>query len=238
MTSKDQNTEEIIKQSARKVFHREGFSGARMQEIADEAGINKMMLHYYFRSKQHLFDVIFEEDYSTLMAPLAVNLRNPKLHVEEQIIRFVRGYHDTMINHPRLPLFLVHEFAKNPHKVLEMAQKAIPVSKSDEPAHPTLSATTYMDQIEEGKARGHYNDVDARQHAVSMLGMCTHAFISRISVQTAYEMTDEQYMKFLEERKEEVIDHTFRILMKPDYYEKWKKKYQKERQKEKEKTST
>jgi TetR/AcrR family transcriptional regulator len=234
MTNKDHNTEEVIKEAARIVFQREGFSGARMQEIADEAGINKMMLHYYFRSKQHLFDVIFEEDYSTLMAPLAVLLRDPELHVEEQIIRFVRGYHETMIEHPRLPLFLVHEFAKNPHKVLEMAQKAIPVSKSDEPAHPNLSATTFMDQIEEGRHRGHYHDVDARQLAVSMLGMCTHAFISRISVQTAYEMTDEQYMKFLEERKEHVIEHTFRILMKPDYYKKWCKKYQKE----KENTST
>ena len=234
MTNKDHNTEEVIKEAARIVFQREGFSGARMQEIADEAGINKMMLHYYFRSKQHLFDVIFEEDYSTLMAPLAVLLRDPELHVEEQIIRFVRGYHETMIEHPRLPLFLVHEFAKNPHKVLEMAQKAIPVSKSDEPAHPNLSATTFMDQIEEGRHRGHYHDVDARQLAVSMLGMCTHAFISRISVQTAYEMTDEQYMKFLEERKEHVIEHTFRILMKPDYYKKWCIKYQKE----KENTST
>lgn len=225
MTKKDSNTEETIKEAARNVFQREGFAGARMQEIADEAGINKMMLHYYFRSKQHLFDVIFEEDYSTLMAPLAVILRNPDLHVEEQIVTFVRGYHETMIDHPRLPLFLVHEFAKNPHKVLEMTQKAIPVSKSEEPAHPRLSATTFMDQVEEGKARGHYNDdVDARQLAVSMLGMCTHAFISRISVQTAYEMTDEQYLKFLDERKGHVIDHTFRIIMKPDYYKKWKKK--------------
>ena len=223
MINKDSNTEEIIKEAARNVFQREGFAGARMQAIADEAGINKMMLHYYFRSKQHLFDVIFEEDYSTLMAPLAVILRNPELHVEEQIVTFVRGYHDTMTEHPRLPLFLVHEFAKNPHKVLEMAQKAIPVSKSDEPAHPRLSATTFMDQVEEGMAKGHYNDLDARQLAVSMLGMCTHAFISRISVQTAYEMTDGQYLKFLDERKEHVIDHTFRILMKPDYYKKWKK---------------
>lgn len=238
MTNKDSSTEEIIKEAARNVFQRQGFSGARMQEIADEAGINKMMLHYYFRSKQHLFDVIFEEDYSNLMAPLAVILRNPELHVEQQIIRFVRGYHETMIEHPRLPLFLIHEFAKNPHKVLEMAQKAIPVSKSEEPAHPQLSATTFMDQIEEGKALGRYNDVDARQLAVSMLGMCTHAFISRISVRTAYEMTDEQYVKFLHERKEHVIDHTFRILMKPDYYGKWKKKYQKEYQKEKDNTST
>ncbi len=229
MTEKDKSTEQIIKEAARIVFQREGFSGARMQAIADEAGINKMMLHYYFRSKQHLFDVIFEEDYTNLMAPLAVILRNPELHVEEQIITFCRRYHETMIEHPRLPLFLIHEFAKNPHRILELAQKAIPVSKSDEPAHPQLSATTFMDQIGDGIEKGHYNDIDPRQLAVSMLGMCTHAFISRISVQTAYEMSDDEYLKFLDERKEQVIDHTFRILMKPDYYQNWKKQYQKKK---------
>ncbi|MDG5767596.1 TetR/AcrR family transcriptional regulator [Balneolales bacterium ANBcel1] len=230
MSEVEKNTEQAIKEAARKIFQIDGYAGARMQAIADEAGINKMMLHYYFRSKQHLFDVIFEEDYTTLMAPLAVILRNPELHVEDQIITFVRRYHDTMITHPRLPLFVVHEFSKNPHKVLEMAQKSIPVSKSEEPGHPGLSATTFMDQIDEGKARGHYHpDVDAGQLAVSMLGMCTYAFISRISVQTAYELTDEQYDKFLEERKEHVIDHTFRILMTTDYYEQWKEKNQKEK---------
>ena len=58
----DKNTTELqIKEAAKKVFLKRGFGGARMQEIADEAGINKAMLHYYFRSKKKLFEVIFNE---------------------------------------------------------------------------------------------------------------------------------------------------------------------------------
>src|SRR5262245_51487236 len=56
---KDQPTEERIITAARKVFLSKGLAGARMQDIADEAGINKALLHYYFRSKEKLFDMIF-----------------------------------------------------------------------------------------------------------------------------------------------------------------------------------
>ena len=52
---KEQNTEERILSAAKKIFLREGMAGARMQDIADEAGINKAMLHYYFRNNEKLF---------------------------------------------------------------------------------------------------------------------------------------------------------------------------------------
>ncbi|MFW6157387.1 MAG: TetR/AcrR family transcriptional regulator, partial [Balneolaceae bacterium] len=58
---KDQETEAQIFEAAQKVFQRNGYAGARMQEIADEAGINKSMLHYYYRSKEKLFQAIFRE---------------------------------------------------------------------------------------------------------------------------------------------------------------------------------
>ena len=59
-TKKD-NTEEKILNAAQTVFIHKGMDGARMQEIADEAGINKALLHYYFRTKQKLFDAIFND---------------------------------------------------------------------------------------------------------------------------------------------------------------------------------
>src|SRR5690349_8657956 len=58
---KDHNTEKKILEAARKVFLAQGMAGARMQDIADKAGINKAMLHYYFRSKDKLFEMIFKE---------------------------------------------------------------------------------------------------------------------------------------------------------------------------------
>ena len=54
-------TEKIIIKAAHEVFIEKGLQGARMQEIADRAGINKALLHYYFRSKDKLFDAVFQD---------------------------------------------------------------------------------------------------------------------------------------------------------------------------------
>ena len=51
----DIGTEQKILLAARKIFFQKGLAGARMQDIANEAGINKAILHYYFRSKDQLF---------------------------------------------------------------------------------------------------------------------------------------------------------------------------------------
>ena len=59
-------TEEKIFNAARIVFQKKGFAGARMQEIADEAGINKAMLHYCFKNKQLLFEAVFMNAFSQL----------------------------------------------------------------------------------------------------------------------------------------------------------------------------
>nr|MBP6793720.1 helix-turn-helix transcriptional regulator [Saprospiraceae bacterium] len=58
------DTEIRIIAAAERIFLLKGLDGARMQDIADEASINKAMLHYYFRNKQQLFDIILDDKIS------------------------------------------------------------------------------------------------------------------------------------------------------------------------------
>ena len=67
MVKTPENTEEKIIRAARKVFIQKGMDGARMQGIADEAGINKSLLHYYFRSKDKLFSRVFSEAFNDII---------------------------------------------------------------------------------------------------------------------------------------------------------------------------
>ena len=59
---KDHNAEERILAAAKKVFTTKGMAGARMQDIADEAVINKALVHYYFRDKDKMFEVVFRAE--------------------------------------------------------------------------------------------------------------------------------------------------------------------------------
>ena len=67
MSAEQLTSEQKILDAAKRVFETKGYTGARMQEIADEAGISKAALHYYFRSKEKLFDRIFEDTISAFL---------------------------------------------------------------------------------------------------------------------------------------------------------------------------
>ena len=92
MTEHHKDTEQLILSAARKVFIEKGLDGARMQEIADEAGINKALLHYYFRSKEKLFSMIFQEEMSKFFPRMVMLLSSADISIEEKIRGFVNNY--------------------------------------------------------------------------------------------------------------------------------------------------
>src|SRR6185436_16021584 len=85
----DGTTEQRILDAAHAVFIRRGTAGARMQEIAEEAGVNKALLHYYFRSKERLAEAVFRRVALQLFPPLIGVLSSPDLSIEEKVARVI-----------------------------------------------------------------------------------------------------------------------------------------------------
>ena len=111
--SKDSSTEEKILSAAKKIFVANGMMGARMQDIADEAGINKALLHYYFRNKEQLFDVIFMSAARQLF-PKIRQIFESDAPLFEIIEKFCADYIDIISENPYLPLFVFNEIHRNP----------------------------------------------------------------------------------------------------------------------------
>src|SRR6478736_10462542 len=86
--SRDRDTEQRILDAAHVVFIRRGTAGARMQEIAEEAGVNQALLHYYFRSKERLAQAVFQQLASRLFPALIQTLASD-LSLDEKIDRLV-----------------------------------------------------------------------------------------------------------------------------------------------------
>ena len=112
MTAKGISTEENILNVAREVFMRNGYSGTTMQQIADEAGINKSLLHYYYRSKEKLFGQIFAEVFSQFIPELGKIFMTDK-SLEEKIRAFVDSYIEGFIRNPLIPIFVMQELSTN-----------------------------------------------------------------------------------------------------------------------------
>src|ERR1700744_5511642 len=115
-------TESQIFDAALKVFQKKGLSGARMQEIADEAGINKSMLHYYFRSKEQLFSQIFLQSFKRFTGSV-LPLLNDTNTWEEKIPTIIEHYANVMQNNPDLAMFVINELRQNTQGFIEIFQQ-------------------------------------------------------------------------------------------------------------------
>src|SRR5690606_5270048 len=108
----DTTTEAKLLAAAKKVFTTKGLAGARMQDIADEDGVNKAMLHYYFRDKDKLFEMIFLEEAEKFFPKINIIFES-EVTLFEKIEQFVNEYIDEMLEIPYLPWFILNELNRD-----------------------------------------------------------------------------------------------------------------------------
>lgn len=106
-------TREKIFTAASEVFEEKGYAAARMQEIADRAGINKALLHYYFATKDQLFMTVFHVLLRKMFEKI-ISIFAEDLSFREKIRRFLDEHIEFLIKNPKLPLFLLNEISRNP----------------------------------------------------------------------------------------------------------------------------
>lgn len=113
-------TEEKIFKAASEVFEEKGMTGTRMQDIASRAGINKALLHYYFRTKEKLFLAVFNKLAEKMFAKFAVILEDD-VPVKEKVEYFFAEHISFLQKNPKLPVFILVETGRNPeliHKII------------------------------------------------------------------------------------------------------------------------
>src|ERR1035438_8897932 len=123
MAELDNTTEKKILDAAKIVFLEKGFDGARMQEIADKAKINKALVHYYFRSKDKLFDAIFQEAFQQFLPKVAEVMMTEK-PLFEKIEFFIDTYITMLSKNPHLPGFVMHEINRNPGRIVNIIKSS------------------------------------------------------------------------------------------------------------------
>ncbi len=193
------STEEIILVAARSVFIQKGFSGARMQEIADEAGINKALLHYYFRSKDHLFEAVFAQAISSFL-PVVKSVLESDLPLKIKIIKFVETYIDILLANPHIPGFVIQELNNNPGRFVDKF-KAM-----------GLDPTIIIKQVIEEEELGMIRAVNPEHFMVNLLSMCIFPFVAKPIIKGVLRKDEDQYYLFLKERKEQIIEFVMNSL--------------------------
>lgn len=194
------DTENKIKEVAKRLFIERGFEATKTREIAKEAGVNIALLNYYFRSKEKLFEKIFEESVNRYLHIL-VSILNEDLPLETKIRKFVNNYIDAIKEEPHLTLFVLSEMRYRKSTVMERI--FVPEIKSTQ---------TLKQQLESEAAAGNIRPMNHQQFELCIASMVSFPFIAKPITMAIGEMNESDFDRFIEDRKTIIADMMWAYL--------------------------
>ncbi|MGZ3883756.1 MAG: TetR/AcrR family transcriptional regulator [Bacteroidia bacterium] len=197
MTSATNDSEKKILDAAKTVFEEFGFSGARMQQIADEAGISKASLHYYFRNKENLFERIFDETMQDFMA-IVSTWDNVTENWEVKLRRFIVDFFEFLKTNSLL--FILREINRNPELLKRKKPK------------PKAGFISYFENLKaEGTIRKSTNVPLAY---IFLHSLCSYPLLNRSLFKRITQMNDSDFDTFMDEYPSNVADLLIDMIKK------------------------
>jgi TetR/AcrR family transcriptional regulator len=200
------STEDRILEAAMKVFTRKGFAAARTEEIAKEAGINRALLHYYYRDKQSIFNLIFETRFKEFFKGLFVIFESDNISLFEKIERMVNHEITTLIKHPHLARFVITEIAQQPELLLEHGAKL--------GINPRLLISEFEKQVNAEVQAGTIRPIQGRQLLINIMSLCIYPFVASPVIQTMMSLQEKEFYEMTEQRKRLVSDFIINSIKK------------------------
>lgn len=193
--------EEKIFNAATDIFLQKGRHGARMQEIADRAGINKAMLHYYFRSKDKLYAHVF----STVMSRFFNNLLDALADTDdlhEFLESFVENYTEHLATNQNLIRFIFWEMQSGAEFLSSQLQQLF--------RGRGLTGPPFIEMIRKAIDRGEIRPVDPVQFVLSLIAMCVYPFLAKPLIEQLFAGVEIDSLAFRQIRKAEVLNLIWR----------------------------
>jgi TetR/AcrR family transcriptional regulator len=203
MTDIEKQTEDKIFEAATDVFVDKGMDGARMQDIASHAGINKALLHYYFRTKDQLFDAVFQMIAKKILKKFAP-VFDEKLTLEDKIRFFFKEHISFLQENPKLPAFLLNEVNRNPERIKKL------IANVD---MQNLWNKLYLQHKEEFKK---YNITESSlpQLMISIASLSVFPFAARGIMEAILDKTGTSFNEFIDQRKEFAAEFVIKAITK------------------------
>ncbi|HEU4828432.1 MAG TPA: helix-turn-helix domain-containing protein [Gemmatimonadales bacterium] len=199
--SRDVATEERILEAARTVFIRRGTAGARMREIAQEAGVNQALLHYYFRSKANLAEAVFQQAARRLFPPV-IALLGSDASLDEKVERVVEHELRVLLANPFLPGYVLAELNQDPDRARQLVEAMM--GTRVEGFAPQVFAKLAA-QIAERVAAGTMRPITADQFAMNLISLCVFPFAARPMFCALLQLDADGFAGMIQRRKETLV---------------------------------
>ncbi|NOY96999.1 MAG: TetR/AcrR family transcriptional regulator [Chlorobi bacterium] len=197
---KKDNTEQKIMDAAHTVFLKKGMDGARMQEIANEAGINKALLHYYFRTKQKLFEAIFKQIFKDSFPIIRKTLLSD-IPIREKMDLFIDSYINLLSKNPFLPAFLLKEIHRDPEFFANVIKGS------------GINPSEILAMLEKEMGKGNIRKMNPCDLITNIIALSVFPFAAKPLLSIMLFNGDQKaYKIFLQERRETVKEFIFNAI--------------------------
>ncbi len=196
---KESATEELIINTAKNIFFLKGNYHATTQDIADAAGVNRALIHYYFRSREQLMEAVLKEATSKMNERLYL-ITQSQVSFKEKIGNLISLIIEGMLETPYLENFVVNEYirldltcTKNPHKDL---------------IDSCLSG--FLAEVQDEMQKGNIATVSPLHFVINLLSLCAYPISMRPLIQHTFGLDDAFYQHFIQEQKNIIFNIIFR----------------------------
>ena len=199
----EQNMEQAILASATRLFLEKGFKATSTTEIAKAAGCNQALVHYYYRTKDRLFEAIFEKKMKFFIGSL-IDISQEELPFREKLAKRIEAHFDAILEDPQLPLFLFNEINSNPQRLLELRKKlgALP-----EKVFEQMKA-----ELDIEIAKGTIRRITVYDLILSIVSLNIMIFIAEPMFKAITRISDEDFKRLRERRKKENVNIILKSL--------------------------
>lgn len=199
------SVEDRIIEAARKTFIEKGFAQTSMSDIAQAAGINRPTLHYYFRTKDIMFQAVYGGILKSILPKIQVVASTSGLTLEEGLSIIIDAYYDLFVENPSLPLFIMRELDRNADLMTSTLEKAGFMDV----------LWNLRDMIQEMIARGEIRQVPVRFLLFNFYGLLSVPFLSKNLSRKILEEDENSFRQMLSEWKPVIIRQILSYVGEP-----------------------
>ena len=206
-TNTQTNSEERILQAAEELFLTKGYDGTKTTQIAEKAGVTHAMLHYYFRTKDKLFERIVNEKMEFVLTMVALPLANGANSFKERIQQCVETHFDFLVNNPTMPRFILNEVITNQERCEMMLQKIKPLIG--------VMAANLQNEANRAAEQGEIEPIDVKMLMLDILSLNVMTFVAFPVFDNIFPNTsDDLKNTFLQARKAENVTLIMKRIQK------------------------
>ena len=201
-----QSKEQLILAAAEQEFLTKGYDGARTTSIAQAAGVTHAMLHYYFRTKEQLFERIVDEKFAMMSHSMFTILGDPSLPILERIKGGIGVHFDFVAENPLLPRFIINEIISRPERYEVLYKRADDIIDN---VYKSLQL-----EIDRAAERGEIENIDVKMLFISIMSLNIFTFLAYPFMEPLMGELMANRECFLAKRKAENIETILRRIKK------------------------